>query len=356
MEGIKNKLNYNGIDLFKFIGALLVLLLHANPFGLDTGAGVILREVITPIAVPFFFTASGFLWYRSYTNQGFGKGLGKIRHTYKLYCIWSLIYLPFVFVTWFINGSIGISSVLTLAKNFVFEGTYLTIWYLNALWSALLIMLVLLKKFKPWHIFLISVPFYVLSCALSSWNGLFVEFPLGQEITNLYYSFFETTKNGLLDGFLFVSLGAVVYEMTREDKPHKNHTRAYYVAGFVLSFIFMVAEYIVRIKLSPAAKGCDIVLGTVPVAFFSLQLALNCTVKNSELCVKMRTYSTLLFLTQRIPLTLFSWADSFIDKFMGISIFSNDLVYFLSVTIATFVISFILIKLSGKFKFISILF
>lgn len=45
---------YPGLDLFKFICAILILILHANPLGNNTIGGVIPREIITPIAIPFF--------------------------------------------------------------------------------------------------------------------------------------------------------------------------------------------------------------------------------------------------------------------------------------------------------------
>ena len=45
---------YPGLDLFKFICAILILILYANPLVNNTIDGVILREIITPIAVPFF--------------------------------------------------------------------------------------------------------------------------------------------------------------------------------------------------------------------------------------------------------------------------------------------------------------
>ena len=52
---------YKTVDLFKFIAALSILLLHVPPFRAGTFAYVVIREIITVFAVPFFFAASGFL-------------------------------------------------------------------------------------------------------------------------------------------------------------------------------------------------------------------------------------------------------------------------------------------------------
>ena len=115
----KKNYNLNGLDLFKFIAAILVLILHANPFGSTTGAGIIAREVITPVAVPFFFAASGFLYFLSTHNKELSKGRSKILKTLKLYLIWSGIYFPFVVVSWLINDGLNLKSVLNYIKLLV---------------------------------------------------------------------------------------------------------------------------------------------------------------------------------------------------------------------------------------------
>lgn len=352
-----HSISYNGVDAFKFIAAVLVILLHANPFGLDTFHGVILREVITPVAVPYFFCVSGFFWYRSFIEKGQQSGKHRIVYTLKLYCYWSIIYFPFVVVSWFINGGISFHNLLLYVRNFIFEGSFQTIWYLNALWSSFLIIYVLLKFFKPKQILCLSVPFYVLSCLLSSWNGLFVEVPLGDEITQIYYTIFDTTKNGLLDGFLFVALGMVICDIkNKETRPEISRNKMY-IKGMICSFLIIIAEYIVRTELYGKGRGCDIVLGTIPFTLFTVLLSLNLRPRDSGVYKKLRVYSTLLFLTQRIPLTLFAWADAFTNKIWGITIFSRYApVYFVFVLVCSFLISFIILKLSTKVKVLSKLF
>lgn len=197
---------YPGIDLFKFLCAILVIMLHANPFGEDTLPGIILRQVITPIAVPFFFAASGFFLYLSSDPR---KHIVKI---IKSYLVWSAIYFPFVMVQWVFGSESLEANLLNYIRRFIFEGSYQTIWFLNALWFASAIVCFLLKFFKPMVVFFISVPGYIVSCLLSSWHGLLLKLPFGIVVSDLYYSFFETTKNGLLFGFTYVALGVWIAE------------------------------------------------------------------------------------------------------------------------------------------------
>ena len=59
------KKSYNAIDAFKFIAAVLIIMLHVNPFkGVSEPLALIARNMVTIIAVPFFFTASGFLFFK----------------------------------------------------------------------------------------------------------------------------------------------------------------------------------------------------------------------------------------------------------------------------------------------------
>ena len=76
--------------------------------------------------------------------------------------------------------SICINSV-DCYKKFIFEESFLTIGFLNALWLALLLVYFLLKYFKIKTILFISLPCYLFSCLLSSYYGLFLVLPFGKK-------------------------------------------------------------------------------------------------------------------------------------------------------------------------------
>ena len=61
--------NYNGIDLCKFLCAIMVLIIHVPPFQgeISEGRGYInffLQEYLCRLAVPFYFISSGFFLFR----------------------------------------------------------------------------------------------------------------------------------------------------------------------------------------------------------------------------------------------------------------------------------------------------
>lgn len=340
---------YYGVDLFKFIGAILVIMLHANPVGEATTVGIIIRQIITPIAVPFFFAASGFLSF--FTPPEFRAT--KVIRILKKYLIWSIIYLPFVVIAWLMDGGINVKNIVTYLKNFVFEGSYQTIWFLNALWVAIAVVFVLLKHIEPKYIFFLSLPFYTISCLLSSWHGAFIKLPFGQVISDLYYSVFETTKNGILFGFTYVSLGVWIAQFAKGKENEKAFSKKR-IIGLVLCIVFVIVEFLIRNTFVLNAKGCDITFSLIPITALLLKIAVGIKLPRKPIWSVLRKYSTLLFLTQRVPLTIFRWVDAFTGKYFGFAILTTvPFVYFILVLSSSFFISFCIIRLSKHKKWIA---
>ena len=60
---------YPGIDIIKFIGAFLVIMIHTTPFAENQGGSVLtlnefFKDYICRIAVPFYFVAAGFFLFK----------------------------------------------------------------------------------------------------------------------------------------------------------------------------------------------------------------------------------------------------------------------------------------------------
>lgn len=354
MDNLKQtQKSYYCIDLFKFIAAIFVIAIHANPFGQHTTLGIILREIIAPMAVPFFFAASGFLWYNSYISRGRKYAKLKILSTLKLYVIWSIIYFPFVIVNWIGYHNFNAKAILIYIRNFLLEGSFMTIWFLNALWLSIALIYFLKKHLSIQSIFCLSIPFYIVSCLLSSWNELFVLLPAGKAITNWYYCLFDTTKNGLLFGFVYVSLGALIAEhnIKKVNLEISKSRLANCTFLIFLSFCILVLEWVIRRRYFPNGKGCDITFALLPLTAFNLVFSIQVNLKPKPVFYTMRIYSTLMFLTQRIPLTIFSWCDSILMKYINTSLFSKySIVYFFAVLLCTLLISKLIIYLSKKYR------
>ena len=331
----------SSLDIAKFICAILVLIIHTNPFGsyskmLSFG----FRNIVCVIAVPFFFCASGYLLSQKLDSlqKEERKGyMGKyLKRLLTIYLFWSAVYFPFVIVKW-LKAGFTFSLVLEYVKDFIFEGSYSTIWFLPALIVATAAYYLLSQKMSKKNVFLVGCGFYVITLLLSSYYGITTRVPGLAQMGQLYYGFFDSVKNGLLFGLVFVSLGAVL----REEKIFSRVTRKQALIGTVLSFGLLCCEVVVY-KIIGNTRGIDTVASLLPLVAFAMILTLSFDVKPSGLCLTLRKYSMLIFLCQRIPISV-------IDLFLENTVLAtNSVVNCLTVTAATFAISYGILKLSQK--------
>ena len=130
---------YKSLDLFKFIFAILVVMIHAKPL-LDVSdkANWFFSNSFLNLAVPFFFITSGFLLFeklKSLSDDADKKTAVKkyVGHLLKLYLIWSIIWLPLKLLGWHTSGGIGKADLLSWIQAFFLTGkTGDAIWYLLA--------------------------------------------------------------------------------------------------------------------------------------------------------------------------------------------------------------------------------
>lgn len=339
---------YKTIDLFKFICAILIIVLHASPFASYSKALTFgFRNIVTVIAVPFFFAASGFLTFSKLNtmtdetsrNQYVWKYAKRI---IQMYLIWSIVYFGFVVYKWIRNGFSAMSVVLYI-RNFFFEGSYSTIWFLPAVLAATVFVYLLSKRFSHKTILCIAVPFYIFGLLGSSYFGIAEKIPLLNAVLEVYYTCLKSVKNGLLFGFVFVSLGAYIAE--RQDR--LKITPLNCLAGLSASMILLAVESLAINLLDINDKGCDLVISLIPTTIFLLLLALRWQPGGSDkMYLVFRKYSLLMFLVQRIPLSI-------VELFLSDTVLmTNSLVNFTTIFGVTMLLSFVIIRLSDKFQFL----
>ncbi len=338
---------YKSLDVAKFIAAMLIIIIHTAPFGSYSKALTFgFRNIVCVIAVPFFFFTSGFLAFKKLDSLEENKRKDYIKSYLSriavMYFIWSAVYFVFVLIKWVRNG-FSVFSVLEYIKDFFFEGSYSTIWYLPALFSATLFVYLLKKILSYKQILILSIVVYLFTLGGSSYYGLVTDTPFVKGIYDLYYSFFDTIKNGLLFGMPFVALGAYISNNEERVMSGAKGFKAFIPVG--LFGLALAAEEVVIAYFNWNSKGVDTVIFLIPFTYFLAKFLLVSDFKVAEnICVLLRKYSILMFLTQRIPISII---DLFFSKTL---VATNSVLNFIVVFAVTMLISYVILKLSDKFK------
>ena len=338
---------YRSLDLAKLVCALLVVVLHTAPFSSYSRVLTFgFRNIVTVIAVPFFFTTSGFLTFKKIEetaeNERRKYMTDYIKRLAVMYLIWSAVYFVFVVIKW-TRGDFSVFSVLEYIRDFFFEGSYATIWFLPALLSATIIVFYLHNKFSYAKIFAFSCFIYIFTLCGSSYYGLVIKVPIMKLLLDVYYFFFDTIKNGVCFGMIFVSMGALLAEKEAELTKGASPIKMFALTGgFAL---LLAAEEFLVAFFDWNIRGVDTVICLIPFTYFFFRFVILLDLPLSDnVCRAMRKYSILMFLSQRIPLSV-------ISLYLADSIFAtNSLVHFVAVLGTTLFISNLIIKAAERFE------
>lgn len=202
----------------KFIRAFLVIGIHTRPLqAVSDVADKLFYYDISNYAVPFFYACTGyFLIVRQQNKDVHEKICFRIKKFLRLYVIWSIIYLPLTFCGWIIEGNREPVYLLRCVRNFILVGDNFyswALWYLNGLVFALIFIDLLLRKFSIKQIVKFGSVMYVLGIILTMFEGHLNKLPMiVSTAVKLYFAAFVTTRNGLFQSLIFVSIGMMVAE------------------------------------------------------------------------------------------------------------------------------------------------
>lgn len=313
---------YDILDLTKFIGSLLIVILHC------CGGKV---EFIFPwirVVVPMFFVISAFLFFRKYERIIDGRDrwlvLKKfIDRNLALYTFWLVVQLPLVVFRrkYFEYGVFN--GIITFIKNLIFGSTFTASWYIVALVESVILICLLTKKLKDKWIFVISIILYGFSCICSNYYGL-IENSIVVDLINLYpgkaYNSFPAAMIWVVIGKIFAK-----YETGYSKRISYRGITVGAIGGVVLLFL---EHTIIESFGCSVANDCYFSLIPLTMLLFYVIKYLQINIKGSS---TLRRYSTIaycchgnmLFLSRWILLTLFNVSSIgllILSTFVGITI------------------------------------
>ncbi|MCR0571165.1 acyltransferase [[Clostridium] innocuum] len=297
------QLQYQNLDLFRFLSSIMIIILHVRPFfAVSAEVDMAINNIIGRICVPFFFLISGYFaakqeqkkpdYIRSY-----------IRSMIPVYLLWSAVYLP-----WSLSLAAPyieqVQGMLPAALPFVvqrlllllliplaviiallYSGVYYHLWY----FPALLLSMLVLRWWKRKHSLkvLLAVSFVLLLFgATETYYGFCGQF--FQSLLHYYYAVFFTTRNFLFFALFYVTLG---YYMGKQQQPASSLC--------FLKLLLSIAALIGEGLLLQTTERLDsnILLACVPLVYYLFSCLLYTNIRLSWISeLPFRTISKYYYL------------------------------------------------------------
>ncbi len=338
---LSEKKEYRALDFLKFVAAFLVVAIHIPPF--EEIAPVFsheLQQVICRMAVPFFFVCTGYFIGEKITDKDRVKKY--LFHIIKMYVWWSLLYLiPIIDRFWKKKRSIA-ANILELVRRFFVIGSYIQLWYLLATVVAVLVLYLLVARFR-WSvkgIISVAVLLYLIGVCHNTYRHVFDNvLPAASEI-KWYLSVFATARNGIFFGFPFVTMGYLFW--AKSDHIRKM-TYGWHTVFFLV--LMMLEEWIVTQMIGESSHDMYFLTPLVTANLF-LAAAFFPVSERMDVAAKiMRELSTEIFL---LHMLVYFWYKKIVEC-MGLDA-GNHLVRYLVVVSVSVLIGLMLIYRKKRTK------
>ncbi len=286
---------FPSIDIAKFVCAVLVVAIHTTPLiDINVHLDNALCSYLTRLAVPFFFITAGYFCFRktSYSEFDFHIPFRQALKILKLYLLWTVIYfIPLLYRDVYNCEEGYLWGLLYAVRTVIFSG-YHHLWYLNATaFSIIAISIAIKKKFHIKTILLWGFLLYLIGLFGQSYYFLIKplsNYPILWSFLQIFRKIIATTRNGLFEGVLFVSIGMLfAYK-----KIVLKYTHA--LIGFIISMLLLFVEVFIIIYQDLFLEK-NTYLFLAPAAFFMFYLISHIEIPISPFTGKLRTYSTLVY-------------------------------------------------------------
>lgn len=291
--------SFHGIDLAKFIMAVLVVVLHSAPLAdISSDMNYLVMNGVTRIAVPYFFAASGFLLFHKMPSYPFDLQEIKkyLRHIFRLYIVWIIIYSPLILYQDFFQQQ---GSAITRFSHMVWEIVILGwahLWFLQALIIvAIFLTLLLFLKIPHRWIFFLAASAYIIAIMDSQYDVFFqVIFPDGSPIHLLFSKLnahLVITRNGIFHAPIFFFMGAYLGQQ-KHTTPFSKSVQ-YALFFFVLFLIEVTVSLRTGLTTIHSSHECYFTL--VPLTYFIFLSSRTVKLPNLSIWKYLRKQSMFIY-------------------------------------------------------------
>lgn len=353
-NSINTQKSLNGVDLFKFICAFFVALLHLHFLENEAPAASFwLTQYLCRLGAPYFFVAGGYLLFRGTDPDHFSmeRPLRYIRKVLRIYLIWTAIYFIPTLAYQILPAQNPGRMLLFWLRDTVFVGSYTHLWYLNAtIFSVLLISLLLKRGKSLGFILILSGLLYCVGLTGQAyyvvWTPVRENLPGLWTVLDAFKWIIPTTRCGLFEGFFLMSLG--LYTAVNQPKLNLSKT-----CGLFVLFMALWAGEVWLVNSRGWNKAQDMYIFMVPAVLFFFRISLLLPLKDRPVYKELRESSMLIYY---IHLFVFVCTKKFFATVWGDT--PDTVLRFIIVMGITYALTLAIKKLSRteKFRGLSILF
>lgn len=280
---VEEKKIFSFVDLLKFVFSFFIIMIHVDIFSdISPSLNYFFVNILTRVAVPFFFAVSGFFFVRSFDFSK-QKKLSKTKSNFKrlrktewriivLYAVWSVIYMFWAMPM--IYGSWSFGSLFDYALTSVIRCSFYHLWYVYALVFAYPLLYLMMRVLPRKAVTAVCVSLYIIGVVYNSYSRIFdisLINTLSERIDSISVSYLIT--NIFFRALPLMWLGACVAK--RRKKPKKLVCLLLTVAGFGA----LVAENLLINNATDGAVTGHYLVFTVVCIYYLLLFSVQCRIK-----------------------------------------------------------------------------
>ncbi len=328
---------YAGIDIFRIAAAIMIIAIHTSPLvSFSHEADFVLTRIIARVAVPFFFMCTGYFLIPGCIESRENRKRVFVKFLFKtgfLYGAAILIYLPVnIYSGYFKEKPI----IVNITKDIVFDGTFYHLWYIPASIIGFVIVYTLTTRLSLKKVFTLSFILYLIGLFGDSYYGISEKFDAANSFYGTLFSYFDYTRNGLFFAPVFIVLGAIIAKSKREYSLRKN------LVGFALALSALIAEALILHHYS-LQRHDSMYIMLIPAMFFLFRILLIIKGESQKI---LRDISMLVYILHPLCI-IFVRGFAKVLK-LEVYLIGNSLIHFIAVTVATIVISVVLIYIKKQ--------
>lgn len=322
------KRQYASIDIARYVSALLVVCIHTFPFlEISETFNTYFIHTVCRLAVPFFFTTSGFFFFRNYDSENEDLNETRLKKAlirlFRIYLIWTIIYLPYTIFDYTHTG-FHIKYLFTYVRDFFLNGSYYHLWFLPALMLADVIVYCLYKKKGLNFTLLITFILYFVGYLINVYTPIWESIPGVSFFFGFFTKTLSTARNGIFFGPMFIAIGLLLSRTRRLPKKVS-------LIGFLISFVLFFAEVSIYRHFGILRDLTSMYICLVPAIYFLVNYLLKVNIPYRKMFTILR-HDSLMIYTSHIL---------FAKIFLALMPHAHLVVYFLTLACAQCLAGFV---------------